>query len=187
MAPTASPFKSDGDVLRLRSPKGNLYEIPLREQRTYLGIRISYHSQSRHSVTYRLQAANQAWQRLNGIICSTRHLEQQHRCNSIFSVVSKGDWRRAFLRNGVLDAQQQISDRLRAELGVHAGCGHVHLSIALESRRTLLCTVAAEIPAGFGTGRVQLPGVRFVQRCSCPASRAPCAPCYIPAEEDVQN
>ena len=40
-------------------------------------------------------------------------------CNSIVSVVSKGDWRRSFLRNGVLDAQQQISDRLRAELGVH--------------------------------------------------------------------
>ena len=40
-------------------------------------------------------------------------------CQSIVFVVSKGDWRRAFLRNGVLDAQQQISDRLRAELGVH--------------------------------------------------------------------
>ena len=71
--------KTDGDVLRLRSPQGVVYEIPLRDQHTYLGIRISYHSQSRCSVTYRLQAANQAWQRLRSVLCSTRHLSQRHR------------------------------------------------------------------------------------------------------------
>ena len=71
--------KPDGDVLRLRSPAGTIYEIPLREQHTYLGIRISYHSQARHAVTYRLQVAQQAWQRLKGIRCSGRHLAQSHR------------------------------------------------------------------------------------------------------------
>ena len=66
-------------MLRLRSPAGTIYEIPLREQHTYLGIRISYHSQARHAVTYRLQVAQQAWQRLKGILCSGRHLAQSHR------------------------------------------------------------------------------------------------------------
>eukprot|EP00439_Symbiodinium_sp_Y106_P056973 s2801_g8.t1 len=71
--------KPDGDMLRFRSPAGTIYEIPLREQHTYLGIRISYHSQARHAVTYRLQVAQQAWQRLKGILCSGRHLAQSHR------------------------------------------------------------------------------------------------------------
>ena len=66
-------------MLRFRSPAGTIYEIPLREQHTYLGIRISYHSQARHAVTYRLQVAQRAWQRLKGILCSGRHLAQSHR------------------------------------------------------------------------------------------------------------
>ena len=71
--------KPDGDMLRFRSPAGTIYEIPLREQHTYLGIRISYHSQARHAVTYRLQVAQRAWQRLKSILCSGRHLAQSHR------------------------------------------------------------------------------------------------------------
>ena len=71
--------KEQGDCLRLRGPSGTVYEIPLKEQHTYLGIRISYHSQSRHAVAHRLQAAQHAWQRLKGILCSTRHLAQWHR------------------------------------------------------------------------------------------------------------
>ncbi|CAE6971438.1 unnamed protein product [Symbiodinium sp. CCMP2592] len=69
----------EGDLLRFRSPLGKVYEIPLRDHHTYLGIRISYHSQAKQAVTYRLQAANQAWQRLRGVLCSTRHLAQTHR------------------------------------------------------------------------------------------------------------
>ncbi|CAE7250056.1 unnamed protein product, partial [Symbiodinium sp. CCMP2592] len=69
----------DGNVLRLRSPEGHLYEIPIREQHTYLGIKISYHAPSRCAVTSRLQAANQAWQRLRGVLCSTRHLALSER------------------------------------------------------------------------------------------------------------
>ena len=71
--------KEQGDCLRLRGPGGTVYEIPLKEQHTYLGIRISYHSQSKHAVAHRLQAAQHAWQRLKGILCSTRHLAQWHR------------------------------------------------------------------------------------------------------------
>ncbi|CAE7688676.1 Pol [Symbiodinium sp. CCMP2592] len=71
--------KPEGDLLRFRSPRGTVYEIPLRDHHTYLGIRISYHSQAKQAVTYRLQAANQAWQRLRGVLCSTRHLAQTHR------------------------------------------------------------------------------------------------------------
>ncbi|CAE7732421.1 unnamed protein product [Symbiodinium sp. CCMP2592] len=71
--------KPEGDLLRFRSPLGTVYEIPLRDHHTYLGIRISYHSQAKQAVTYRLQAANQAWQRLRGVLCSTRHLAQTHR------------------------------------------------------------------------------------------------------------
>ncbi|CAE7475477.1 Pol [Symbiodinium sp. CCMP2592] len=71
--------KPEGDLLRFRSPLGKVYEIPLRDHHTYLGIRISYHSQAKQAVTYRLQAANQAWQRLRGVLCSTRHLAQTHR------------------------------------------------------------------------------------------------------------
>ena len=71
--------KEQGDCLRLRGPSGTVYEIPLKKQHTYLGIRISYHSQSRHTVAHRLQAAQHAWQRLKGILCSTRHLAQWHR------------------------------------------------------------------------------------------------------------
>ena len=71
--------KEQGDCLRLRGPSGTVYEIPLKEQHTYLGIRISYHSQSKHSVAHRLQAAQHAWQRPKGILCSTRHLAQWRR------------------------------------------------------------------------------------------------------------
>ncbi|CAE6947708.1 unnamed protein product [Symbiodinium sp. CCMP2592] len=77
----------EGDLLRLRSPSGQVYEIPLRDQHTYLGIRISYHSQAKQAVTYRLQAANQAWQRLRGVLCSTRHLAQKHRISLWSSTV----------------------------------------------------------------------------------------------------
>ncbi|CAE7412177.1 unnamed protein product [Symbiodinium sp. CCMP2592] len=71
--------KKDGNVLRLRSSEGYVYEIPIREQHTYLGIKISYHSPSRCAVASRLQAANQAWQRLRGVLCSTRHLALSER------------------------------------------------------------------------------------------------------------
>ena len=71
--------KDHGDSLRIRSPGGTVYEIPLKDQHTYLGIRISYHSQSKHAAAHRLQAAQHAWQRLKGILCSTRHLAQWHR------------------------------------------------------------------------------------------------------------
>ncbi|CAE7491773.1 unnamed protein product [Symbiodinium sp. CCMP2592] len=64
-----------------------VYEIPLRDHHTYLGIRISYHSQAKQAVTYRLQAANQAWQRLRGVLCSTRHLAQTHRLSLWTSTV----------------------------------------------------------------------------------------------------
>ena len=64
----------DGDVLHFRTPKGTEYQIPLREHHTYLGVKISYHSMARHTTTHRLQAANSAWQRLRGILCSARHL-----------------------------------------------------------------------------------------------------------------
>ena len=64
----------DGDVIYFRTPKGTEYQIPLREQRTYLGVKISYHSMARHTTSHRLQAANSAWQRLRGILCSARNL-----------------------------------------------------------------------------------------------------------------
>ena len=64
----------EGDVLYFRTPRGTAYRIPIREQHTYLGIKISYHSMARHTTTHRLQAANGAWQRLRGILCSTNHL-----------------------------------------------------------------------------------------------------------------
>lgn len=38
-------------------------------------------------------------------------------CGAVEAVVSRGDWRQAFQADGVLDAQQQLSQQLRAELG----------------------------------------------------------------------
>ena len=64
----------EGDVLYFRTPRGTAYRIPIREQHTYLGVKISYHSMARHTTTHRLQAANGAWQRLRGILCSASHL-----------------------------------------------------------------------------------------------------------------
>ena len=40
-------------------------------------------------------------------------------CNTIQTVVSRGSWQHAFCRNGILHAQQQMSSKLRADLGVH--------------------------------------------------------------------
>ena len=71
--------------------------------RLKLALRLSWQDQKSRSPDG--EVSTEAWMRLV--------------CNSIVSVVSKGDWHRAFLRNGVLDAQQQISDRLRSELDVH--------------------------------------------------------------------
>ena len=51
---------SEGDFLYLRTPKGREFRFPIRDQHTYLGVKISYHAMAKHTVLYRLQAANQA-------------------------------------------------------------------------------------------------------------------------------
>ncbi|CAE7242509.1 Pol, partial [Symbiodinium sp. CCMP2456] len=66
---------SEGDLLLFRTPGGTAYRIPLREQHTYLGVRISYHAMASHTALHRIQAANAAWQRLRRILCSPRQLQ----------------------------------------------------------------------------------------------------------------
>ena len=70
---------SDGDLLYFRTPKGREFRFPIREQHTYLGVKISYHAMAKHTVQHRLQVANQAWQRLRGVLCSRGRLELSHR------------------------------------------------------------------------------------------------------------
>ena len=65
----------DGHALRFRSPHGKEYQILIRDRHTYLGVSLSYQDMSKHTVSHRLQAANQAWQRLRKILCAPRHLE----------------------------------------------------------------------------------------------------------------
>ena len=70
---------SDGDFFYLRTPKGREFRFPIREQHTYLGVKISYHAMAKHATLYRLQAANQAWQRLRRVLCSSGRLALPHR------------------------------------------------------------------------------------------------------------
>ncbi|CAE7308635.1 unnamed protein product, partial [Symbiodinium microadriaticum] len=70
---------SEGDLLYLRTPKGREFRFPMRDQHTYLGVKISYHAMARHTTQYRLQVANQAWQRLRGVLCSSGRLALAHR------------------------------------------------------------------------------------------------------------
>ena len=69
----------DGDFFYLRTPKGREFRFPIREQHTYLGVKISYHAMAKHTTLYRLQAANQAWQRLRSVLCSSGRLALPHR------------------------------------------------------------------------------------------------------------
>ena len=39
----------DGDLLYLRTPKGREFRFPIRDQHTYLGVKISYHAMARHT------------------------------------------------------------------------------------------------------------------------------------------
>ena len=70
---------SDGDLFYLRTPKGREFRFPIREQHTYLGVKISYHAMAKHTTLYRIQAANQAWQRLRSVLCSSGRLALPHR------------------------------------------------------------------------------------------------------------
>ena len=70
---------SEGDLLYLRTPKGREFRFPMRDQHTYLGVKISYHAMAKYTTLYRLQVANQAWQRLRGVLCSSGRLALAHR------------------------------------------------------------------------------------------------------------
>ena len=65
---------SEGDLLYLRTPKGREFRFPMRDQHTYLGVKISCHAMAKHTTLYRLQVANQAWQRLRGVLDVSRWL-----------------------------------------------------------------------------------------------------------------
>ena len=64
---------------RQATPEGDVLYFRIREQHTYLGVKISYHAMARHTTAHRLQIANGAWQRLRGILCSTSNLVLEDR------------------------------------------------------------------------------------------------------------
>ena len=67
--------RSSGPHLQLRTPKGRLFEFPLKDHHVYLGVEISYTSAAQHTVAYRMQAAGSTWQRLRKILCSRAQLD----------------------------------------------------------------------------------------------------------------
>ena len=62
-------------MLRFRSSQGREYRIPIKDKHTYLGVSLSYQDMPKQTVSHRLQATNQAWQRLRKILCAPRQLE----------------------------------------------------------------------------------------------------------------
>ena len=54
----------DGDLFRLRTPSGTLYEFPIVDTHTYLGTRVSYHDPRVQTLKYRMQLAQLEWSRL---------------------------------------------------------------------------------------------------------------------------
>ncbi|CAE7346692.1 pol, partial [Symbiodinium sp. CCMP2592] len=73
--------KKSAILLRVcgRFAKRRCFEFPLKDQHVYLGVTISYYSAAKHTVAYRMQAANQAWQRLRKILCSRTQLDVRKR------------------------------------------------------------------------------------------------------------
>ena len=59
-----------GLSLRFRTPAGRLFSIPVKEERRYLGLIISYHDPVSCSIAHRLQAAWTAWGHLRPMLTS---------------------------------------------------------------------------------------------------------------------
>ncbi|CAE7215822.1 Pol, partial [Symbiodinium sp. CCMP2456] len=71
--------RPSGPHLQLRTPKGRLFEFPLKDHHVYLGVEISYTSAAQQTVAYRMQAASSTWQRLRKILCSRAQLDVRER------------------------------------------------------------------------------------------------------------
>ncbi|CAE7307131.1 unnamed protein product [Symbiodinium sp. CCMP2592] len=71
----------DGQVLRLRTPKGMLFEFPVAEVHTYLGVRISYKNPRLATLQHRVQLVQAEWSRLRKVVCSKRGLFLKGRIN----------------------------------------------------------------------------------------------------------
>ena len=69
----------DGDLFRLRTPAGALYEFPVVSTHTYLGTRISYHEPRVQTLRHRMQLAQVEWSRLRKLVCSKRGLYLEDR------------------------------------------------------------------------------------------------------------
>ena len=69
----------DGDLFRLRTPAGALYEFPVVSTHTYLGTRISYHDPRVQTLRHRMQLAQVEWSRLRKLVCSKRGLYSEDR------------------------------------------------------------------------------------------------------------
>ncbi|CAE7772472.1 pol [Symbiodinium sp. CCMP2592] len=71
----------DGQVMRLRTPTGRLFEFPVVEVHTYLGVRISYKNPRLATLQHRVQLVQAEWSRLRKVVCSKRGLFLKDRIN----------------------------------------------------------------------------------------------------------
>ncbi|CAE7227379.1 Pol, partial [Symbiodinium sp. CCMP2456] len=69
----------EGDYLRIRTKRSRLFEFPIKDQHTYLGVVLSYHSAPKQTVAHRIKEANGTWQRLRPILCSRSYLSEKDR------------------------------------------------------------------------------------------------------------
>lgn len=69
----------EGDYLRIRTQRSRLFEFPIKDQHTYLGVVLSYHSAPKQTVAHRIKEANGTWQRLRPILCSRSYLSEKDR------------------------------------------------------------------------------------------------------------
>ena len=64
----------DGDLFRLRTPQGHLFEFPIVTVHTYLGTKISYLDPRTQTLQYRMKLAQVEWSRLRKLVCSKHGL-----------------------------------------------------------------------------------------------------------------
>ncbi|CAE7522754.1 unnamed protein product [Symbiodinium sp. CCMP2592] len=128
-------------VLRLRTPKGLLFEFPVAEVHTYLGVRISYKNPRLATLQYRVQLVQAEWSRLRKVVCSKRGLFLKDRLNiwraSTLPMLTYGLAATGLPAGGLQQLRTLYLRQLRAILRSPAHLSHVSNDAILEKAGVL--------------------------------------------------